>query len=130
MHYWCLAFICWLWTPVFFRILENIALHKCAWQLYPYGNRFREDLWNASNAVDGLKTDLSCAGHQCTHSANNKKEAMWRVDLRAILGIHSITLYYRTDNVPWGRHTYFYLICLLAEYTVKSFTLYKTIIEK
>lgn len=114
----------------FFRILENIALHKSAWQLYPFEIPLREDYVKASNAVDGLKTDLSFGGQQCTHSANKRKEAMWRVDLGAILGIHSITLYYRTDNIPWGRHTYFYLICLLEEETVKSFTLYKTIIEK
>lgn len=88
----------------FFRILENIALHKSAWQLYPYENRFREVLVHASNAVDGLKTNLSYYGNQCTQSANNKHEAMWRVDLGAILGIDSITIYYRTENMPWGRH--------------------------
>nr|XP_034321877.1 uncharacterized protein LOC105318691 isoform X3 [Crassostrea gigas] len=81
---------------------ENIALHKSAWQLYPYGNRFREVLVHASIAVDGLKTDLSYHGNQCTQSANNKHEAMWRVDLGAILGIDSITIYYRTENMPWG----------------------------
>lgn len=99
----------------FFRILENIALHKSDWQLYPYKYTKYRDYVKASNAVDGLKTDLSFAGHQCTHSANNKKEAMWRVDLRAILGIDSITIYYKTENAPWGRHTDFYLMCLLEE---------------
>lgn len=110
----CMAFVCFE-HQFFFRILENIALHKSAWQLYPSKISPREDYVKASNAVDGLKTDLSFGRQRCTHSANNRKEAMWRVDLGAILGIHSITLYYRTDNVPWGRHTYFFLICLLEE---------------
>ncbi|XP_052695923.1 multiple epidermal growth factor-like domains protein 10 [Crassostrea angulata] len=81
---------------------ENIALHKSAWQLYPYENTEVRDYVNASKAVDGLKTNLSFYGQQCTGSANNKYEAILRVDLGAILGIHSITVYYRTDNVEWG----------------------------
>lgn len=87
-----------------FFILENIALHKSAWQLYPYENTEVRDYVNASKAVDGLKTNLSFYGQQCTGSANNRYEAILRVDLGDILGIHSITVYYRTDNVKWGKH--------------------------
>lgn len=87
-----------------FFILENIALHKSAWQLYPYENTDFRDSVNASKAVDGLKTNLSFFGQQCTGSANRRYEAILRVDLGAILGIHSITLYYRTENVEWGKH--------------------------
>eukprot|EP00105_Crassostrea_gigas_P045173 XP_019929321.1 PREDICTED: uncharacterized protein LOC105344437 [Crassostrea gigas] len=57
---------------------------------------------NASKAVDGLKTDLSSSGHQCTLSANFKDQALFSVDLGSVFGIHHITIYYRTDNVPWG----------------------------
>lgn len=93
----CLNFI------TFFPILENIALNKSAWQLYPYEIDIFRDFLDASKAIDGLKTNLSFFGQQCTESANSKYEAMWRVDLGAILGIHSITIYYRTDNVHWGK---------------------------
>lgn len=83
-------------------MLENIALHKTAWQLYPYYLKELGYSLNASKAVDGLKTNLSYLGLQCTESSNDKEEAMWRVDLGSVLGIHHITIYYRTDNVTWG----------------------------
>lgn len=66
---------------------------------------------DASKAVDGLKTNLSFSGYQCTESANVKYEALWRVDLGTVLGIHHITMYYRTDNQAWGRYMY-------KEYTI------------
>lgn len=87
---------------------DNIALHKIAWQLYPYESL--SDSLNASKAVDGLKTNLSFSGKQCTLSANYKNEAQWRVDLGSVLGIHHITIYYRTDNVPWGKYHKCYII--------------------
>lgn len=83
-------------------ILENVALHKNAWQLHPYENTYLRVFLNASNAVDGLKTNLSYFGGQCTISAYHQYEALWRVDLGAVLGIHHINIYYRTDDVPWG----------------------------
>lgn len=86
--------------PWFDYVLENIALHKNAWQLRPY----RLYMWSASNAVDGLKTNFSAFGGQCTISANKQYEAVWRVDLGAVLGIHHITIYYRTGNYPWGMY--------------------------
>lgn len=90
---------------------DNIALHKIAWQLHPYENPNDRDFLNASNAVDGLKTNLSFAGRQCTQSKNYVYEAEWRVDLGAVLGIHHITIYYRTDNVKWGKdHDYSRLV--------------------
>lgn len=82
---------------------ENIALNKNAIQSHPYDNPSIPGAVDASNAVDGLKTNFSYFGQQCIVSAENRLEAMWRVDLKAILGIHHITIYYRTDNVPWGK---------------------------
>lgn len=95
-----------------FPILENIALNKSAWQLYSYEGIIG-DIRSASKAIDGLKTDMSISGQQCTLSAYSKYEAMLRVDLGAILGIHSITIYYRTDNVQWGKHTDLFCLKLI-----------------
>lgn len=49
-----------------YLILENVALRKYAWQLHPYENSRYWDLLGAANAVDGLKTNLSFIGGQCT----------------------------------------------------------------
>nr|XP_034321299.1 receptor-type tyrosine-protein phosphatase T [Crassostrea gigas] len=84
---------------------ENIALYKKASQLHPYNtrnSRLSPENVEASNAVDGLNKDLSAFGHQCVVSADNQREARLHVDLQAVLGIHHITIYYRTDNVAWG----------------------------
>lgn len=91
-----------------YSILENVALHKNAWQLHPYENTYLRVFLNASNAVDGLKTNLSFSGKQCTQSGNGQYEAMWRVDLGAVLGINHITLYYKTENILWGKYIYLY----------------------
>lgn len=66
---------------------------------------------NASKAVDGLKTDLSSSGHQCTLSANFKDQALWSVDLGSVFGIHHITIYSRTDNVQWVKYLKVYFCC-------------------
>lgn len=84
-------------------IVENIALNKTAWQLHPYENPFFLEFLNANNAIDGLKTNLSFFGGQCTISANRQIKAMWSVDLGDVLGINHITIYYRTDNMPWSK---------------------------
>ncbi|XP_065934159.1 uncharacterized protein [Magallana gigas] len=88
--------------PLIAFTYKNIALKKSTWQLHPYADETLRYSANASKAVDGLKTDLSYTGHQCTVSANKKREAEWRVDLGAVLGINHITIYYRTDNISWG----------------------------
>ncbi|XP_056002092.1 multiple epidermal growth factor-like domains protein 10 isoform X2 [Ostrea edulis] len=79
---------------------DNLALRKPTWQLHQYGPG--DDRFNASNAVDGLKSDLSAWGGQCVISNSNELTATWRVDLQDILSIRHITIYYRTDNVAWG----------------------------
>lgn len=91
-----------------FSVLENVALRKNAWQLNPYENPNLSKLLDASNAVDGLKTNLSFSGGQCTQSANNEDIAIWRVDLGVVVGIHHITIYYKTENLKWGKYTYLY----------------------
>lgn len=106
-----------------YSILENIALHKNAWQLHPFGNQNFRVFLNASNAVDGLKTNLSFSGGQCTQSGNGQYEAMWRVDLGAVLGINHITIYYKTENMLWGKYILFiYLLSLFLSPAI-SFSL-------
>ncbi|XP_056002087.1 uncharacterized protein LOC125661665 isoform X2 [Ostrea edulis] len=85
---------------MFSHAYENIALNKPAWQHRQYNPD--NDVFHASNAVDGLKSDLSAWGGQCVVSANKRQTATWGVDLKDILSIHHITIYYRTDNVAWG----------------------------
>lgn len=102
--YFILIFIIWSLIQRICHFSDNIALRKIAWQLYPYEALELRDSLNASNAVDGLKSNLSFSGKQCTQSANYQYEAQWRVDLGSVLGIHHITIYYRTDNVLWGKY--------------------------
>nr|XP_011417469.2 multiple epidermal growth factor-like domains protein 10 [Crassostrea gigas] len=79
----------------------NIALNKPAHQLYPIlGN----DTFDASNAVDGRKSDLLYNGGQCAVSHNNQT-ATWWVDLNDELSIHHITIYFKTDNVRWDSYS-------------------------
>ncbi|XP_062571185.1 multiple epidermal growth factor-like domains protein 10, partial [Saccostrea cucullata] len=88
---------------------ENLALRKQTWQQYPYMyNDWPTYLdlllynYPADKAVDGLFSDRSNSVGQCTISGNQKRTATWRVDLGKVLNIHHITIYYRTDNLPWG----------------------------
>eukprot|EP00105_Crassostrea_gigas_P004906 XP_011418275.1 PREDICTED: protein draper isoform X1 [Crassostrea gigas] len=76
----------------------NVALNKPAYQQYPLTG---VDTFDASNAVDGRKSDLSISGGQCAAS-NWKQTATWWVNLTTIHSIHNITIYFRTDNKPWG----------------------------
>lgn len=84
-------------------LADNVAIKKQAVQLYPYITAARPpDTFDASNAVDGLKSDLRGFNGQCVLSANNKENATWWVNLSTVMSIHHITIYYRTDNVTWG----------------------------
>ncbi|XP_052695930.1 multiple epidermal growth factor-like domains protein 11 [Crassostrea angulata] len=74
----------------------NIALHKPAYQQYPFNHS--DDRFDASNAVDGRKSDLSGGGGQCAVSEYGRQTATWWMDLTSIHSIHHITIYFRTDN--------------------------------
>lgn len=80
-------------------LAENVALYRQAKQRKPYNTAATFD---ASNAVDGLKSDLHGLNGQCVLSAENQNVTYWWVNLSTVMSIHHITIYYRTDNVPWG----------------------------
>lgn len=64
---------------VIFFLTDNVALHKTAYQTNPY--RKDNDSFDASNAVDGLKSNLAWSGGQCAVSALKEETATWWVDL-------------------------------------------------
>lgn len=76
-------------------LTENVALNKPAYLQYPFspGN----DQFDASNAVDGRKSDLSLNGGQCAVSEWGKASTWW-VNLTSIHSIHHITIHFRTEN--------------------------------
>ncbi|XP_052694204.1 uncharacterized protein LOC128172448 [Crassostrea angulata] len=78
------------------RAYVNVALNKPTYQQYPL--RPGDDRYDASNAVDGYKSDLSFGGGQCSVSKYSKKTATWWVNLSSIHSIHQITFYFRTNN--------------------------------
>lgn len=92
-------------SSLFFS-LENIARGKQAHQDYPYGGGsnavITQELIQASNAVDGLKSNLSFWSGQCVASENKEQTATWWVNLASILSIHHIMIYYNTKNGQWG----------------------------
>ncbi|XP_061194988.1 protein draper-like [Saccostrea echinata] len=77
---------------------KNLALRKQTWQ----SSSHNATLSGPEKAVDGLKTDLSYNGHQCSVSADKRTNATWWVNLTDILSIHNIVIYYRTDNIAWA----------------------------
>lgn len=83
------------------QFAENVALHKRAFQLNPYDRTNKT--FDASNAVDGLKSNLHWNGGQCAVSALGKEIAAWWVNLGSLHIIHHITVYFRTNNDIWGK---------------------------
>lgn len=78
----------------------NVALNKPAYQHHPHktGNQ----KFDASNVVDGRKSDLRPWGGQSAVSADEKKTATWWVDLTRDHSIHHINIHYMTNNKEWG----------------------------
>lgn len=72
----------------------NVAVNKPAYNQYRSGN----DIYDVSNAVDGLKSDLSLADDQCTASMQSTT-ATWWMNLASIHSIHHITIYFVSFNL-------------------------------
>lgn len=94
---------------------ENIALFKPTYQQFPYRDNYyiTKELVQSSNAVDGLKFNLSIWGGQCVLSDNEKHIATWWVNLTSILSIHHVMIYYRTGNAQWG------MFCIIKRYAIE-----------
>lgn len=78
-------------------LIFNVALYKPTYMHYPLipGN----DTYEASNAVDGRKSDLSADGGQCAISnLTNTSTTLW-VNLTSIYSIHHITSYFTMGSV-------------------------------
>ncbi|XP_065932852.1 uncharacterized protein [Magallana gigas] len=95
------VFVC-VGVFVFANGYVNVALNKPAYQQYPWYS----DRWDASNAVDGRKSNLSWYGSQCAVSGYGQT-ATWWVNLTTIHSIHHITIFFMTSNIPWGRSNNF-----------------------
>lgn len=77
-------------------LIVNIGLHKPAYQQNPL---IREGVtYDASNAVDGRKSELTWDGGQCAISLY-KQTAIWWVNLISIHSIHHITIYFMKDDL-------------------------------
>ncbi|XP_052695853.1 uncharacterized protein LOC128174318 [Crassostrea angulata] len=73
----------------------NVALNKPSYQLDQFLPR--DDTYDASNAVDGRKSDLRMHAGQCAISFLSTT-ATWWVNLSSIHRIHHITILFRTSN--------------------------------
>uniref|UniRef100_A0A8W8NPG1 Fucolectin tachylectin-4 pentraxin-1 domain-containing protein n=1 Tax=Magallana gigas TaxID=29159 RepID=A0A8W8NPG1_MAGGI len=82
----------------------NIALNKPANLQHPLIPD--DNTHNASNAVDGRKSNLTWNGGQCSASAA-RETATWWVNLTDIRSIHHITIYYMVGQRPWGSSNLF-----------------------
>ena len=101
---------------IYFVPLENVALHKAAWQQHSYLN----NKYNASLAVDGRKEDLSPWGGECVLSGRSES-AEWRVDLKSVLSIHHILIQYAQNKRVWGMYFCFLLFLTLIAICIHFF---------
>lgn len=98
---WGQNYISLIFLSLFFPT-DNVALHMPSYQRYPFDKGNVK--YDAANAVDGLKSNLSFHGGQCVVSAQGHETAIWRVDLGSVHYIDHITLYFLTENNCWGNY--------------------------
>lgn len=104
----------------------NVALNKPAYQQHPFSEN--DDVGDASNAVDGKRSDLTRNGGQCVVSANRETATCW-VNLTTTHNIQNISIYFMTDNKPWGivflktMTVLMLLFFMFITYNVSSYTI-------
>lgn len=77
----------------------NVALNKPAYQENAFFQN--SNVGDASNAVDGKRSNLTRNGGQCVVSAGRETTTWW-VNLTSTHNIQHISIYFMTDNKPWG----------------------------
>ena len=79
---------------------ENLALHKPTWQSSTLSSSTKSE-----NAVDGntrsFLSDNTCAA---TRDNIQEQDAFWWVNLQRVSTIQRIVLYFRTENLTWGKY--------------------------
>lgn len=83
-----------------FILTVNVALNKPAYQEYPLLLGNDTYIYDANNAVDGRKTNMSWYGGQCAVSALYKRTATWWVNLTSVHSIRHIDIYFIKGNAP------------------------------
>ena len=84
--------------------IENLALHKQAWQ-----SSFYFPNTGANRAVDGRYMYLFWSGGHCAVSGR-RETGEWRVDLGGVKIIHFVFLQYATHNIVWGTGSFIFFI--------------------
>lgn len=107
-----------LWRLLYLEYLMhifavNVALDKPAYMQYQY--KPGDNRYDASNAVDGQKSNLSFNGGQCSSSVAGKQTATWWVNLTKIYNIHHIRIYFLKSKYEWGM--VIFNCCPLITYT-------------
>lgn len=104
----------------------NVALNKSAYQQNPFYEN--DNTGDASNAVDGKRSDLTRNGGQCVISGA-RGTATWWVNLTSTHNIQNISIYFMTDNTSWGIVFFFskttglmLLFFMFITYNVSSYT--------
>lgn len=123
------AFISYIYSA--FILTVNVALNKPAYQEYPLLLGNDTYIYDANNAVDGRKTNMSWYGGQCAVSALYKRTATWWVNLTSVHSIHHIDIYFIKGNAPFNSLLWFKqnrkntLILILNEYFDFTCVLYQ-----
>ncbi|XP_078328129.1 uncharacterized protein LOC111116105 [Crassostrea virginica] len=97
---------------------ENLALKKPTYQQYALTG-YNSPLYDASNAVDGLKSDLTYYGGQCVYFGGGLTVTCW-VNLTSIHSIHHVTIYYITGPSNFYTMTFLGFSLYISNTTDKS----------